>query len=209
MLIKNLHNYLTNVRGAIHVGGHFGEEASWYHENGFTRVLWFEPCFSSYEVLVRNIEAYPNQKAFQFGIHDTLTNAVLHIASNAGESSSILQLGKHKIYHPEVRYVGQEEILLHRLDWVFNAFKIDIKDFNFLNVDVQGAELNVIRSFGEGITGMNYIYTEVNVEELYEGCSLIHEVDEYLSKFAFKRVLTEMTKANWGDALYVKEEKDE
>ena len=33
----------------------------------------------------------------------------------------------------------------------------------------------------------------------------MHEIDEYLEKFGFKRVITEITLNGWGDAFYVKE----
>jgi hypothetical protein len=42
----------------------------------------------------------------------------------------------------------------------------------------------------------------VNKAELYRDCCLISEIDEYLSKYGFKRVITRWTPHNWGDALY-------
>ena len=49
------------------------------------------------------------------------------------------------------------------------------------------------------------IYLEVNVEEIYKNCSLISDIDNFLSQYNFKRVLTNITSFNWGDALYIKE----
>ena len=53
---------------------------------------------------------------------------------------------------------------------------------------------------------IDYIYTEVNEEELYEGCALIDEIDEFLTLFNFERVKTHMTKEKWGDAFYIKKQ---
>ena len=50
------------------------------------------------------------------------------------------------------------------------------------------------------------IYLEVNEKELYKNCGLINDIDIFLSKYNFKRVLTEMTKHGWGDALYILED---
>ncbi len=47
------------------------------------------------------------------------------------------------------------------------------------------------------------LYLEVNEKELYKGCGLMPEIDEFLSQYNFKRVLTHMTHHGWGDALYV------
>jgi hypothetical protein len=47
------------------------------------------------------------------------------------------------------------------------------------------------------------LYLEVNEKELYQKCGLINEIDDFLSKYNFKRVLTKMTSHGWGDALYI------
>ena len=52
---------------------------------------------------------------------------------------------------------------------------------------------------------IQYIYTEVNEEYVYKDCNLISEIDDYLNKFGFKRVLTRMAgNYGWGDAFYIK-----
>jgi hypothetical protein len=47
------------------------------------------------------------------------------------------------------------------------------------------------------------MYLEVNEKELYKDCGLINDVDNFLSQYNFKRVLTKMTTHGWGDALYI------
>jgi hypothetical protein len=47
------------------------------------------------------------------------------------------------------------------------------------------------------------MYLEVNEKELYHHCALINQIDDFLSRYNFKRVLTKMTEHGWGDALYV------
>jgi hypothetical protein len=48
------------------------------------------------------------------------------------------------------------------------------------------------------------IYLEVNQAELYSGCGLIGEIDDFLRVYGFERIITEMTKHGWGDALYLR-----
>ena len=52
---------------------------------------------------------------------------------------------------------------------------------------------------------MDFIMTEVNRDEVYEGCAQVGEIDEYLSKYRFKRAETTWDGDCWGDALYFKE----
>jgi FkbM family methyltransferase len=203
MLINRLGEYLKIKRGAIHVGANVGEERHWYHNNGFSIVFWFEPNREIFKILKENISVYPNQFAVNWGVHDILDKGVLHVANNEGQSSSLLDLGTHKRHHPEVHYIKDQKIALVRMDEFFS--KEWMKEFNFLNVDVQGVELNVIKSFGDSITYLDYINAEVNEEEVYEKGALIGEIDEYLHNYGFSREVTEMTKFHWGDALYVRD----
>ena len=75
---------------------------------------------------------------------------------------------------------------------------------NFLNIDIQGAELLALKGMGNIINYFNYVYLEVNQEYVYKNCALVNEIDKYLSKYNFVRVETSWTKAQWGDALYIK-----
>jgi len=205
MLAEKIRPFLKNLKGAIHVGANIGEERSWYNYNGFTKVLWFEPNRDIFLELKKNLKQVPNQKAVNIGIHDYLRKANLHIANNRGQSSSLLDLGLHAQYHPDVKYIEDQEIKLIRLDDFLKDGDEDVKDYNFLNIDVQGTELNVLLSMGDLLKKMNYVYVEVNIQEVYKDCALLPEIDNYLSTFNFVRIMTKMTKAYWGDAFYIKD----
>jgi FkbM family methyltransferase len=205
ILTKQIEPFLKNLKGAIHVGANIGEERDWYKMHGMNRVLWFEPNDEIFPILLTNIKDSLENKAFNIGIHDVFTQAVLHIASNKGQSSSILELGTHAIHHPDVTHIRDKNIELIRLDTFFKKEKIKITDYNFLNIDVEGVELNVLKSFGTMIRLMDYIYVEVHIGEVYKKNSLLADVDKYLETFHFMRIQTKITKANWGDAFYIKE----
>jgi len=209
MLFRDFEKFITKIRGVIHVGANVGEERNWYKEKGAEKVLWFEPNPSLFPVLQENIKEFENNIAFNIGIHDSLSEAVLHIASNDGQSSSILSLGTHARRHPKVHYVRDQKIKLMRLDAFLEDSGRDISHYNFLNVDVQGVELNVIKSLGDLIEQIDYVYVEVNREELYVGCNMIQDIDAYLTIHGFERMATHWTKNNWGDAFYMKNKKRE
>ncbi len=57
----------------------------------------------------------------------------------------------------------------------------------------------------EILSSIDAVYTEINFEELYEGCPHVNEIDLFLNEFKFKRVLTKTPDhPSWGDALYLK-----
>ena len=49
-----------------------------------------------------------------------------------------------------------------------------------------------------------YVYIEVNFEEVYLGCSQVKDIDNFLIKFGFTRVGLRDTNKGWGDAIYSK-----
>jgi FkbM family methyltransferase len=206
MLFTDFVKYITVRKGAIHVGAHEGQERTFYALRGFEPVMWFEPNKTLFDRLEKNIEGYTNNTAFNIGVHDELQTAELHISSNDGQSSSILQMHRHAELYPKIKYIEDQSIKLIRLDTFFEDNKISFEDYNFLNIDVQGVELNVIKSLGENVRKLDYIYTEINDEELYKDCCLVCDIDAYLKQYNFVRVATHMTHKHWGDGFYIKKQ---
>jgi hypothetical protein len=91
-----------------------------------------------------------------------------------------------------------------RLDDYWKDSGLPQQGFNFLNIDVQGFELEVLRGAAETLNYVDYILTEVNREELYEDCVLVEELDEFLDAYGFVREETSWGGGSWGDAFYVK-----
>ena len=78
-------------------------------------------------------------------------------------------------------------------------------EFNFLNFDIQGAELKALKGMEEYLDKVDYLYTEVNSDYVYKDCALITEIDDYLKQFNLVRVETSWTDCKWGDAFYIKQ----
>jgi hypothetical protein len=121
--------------------------------------------------------------------------------SNNGQSSSILEFGLHSTYHPHVHYVSSFEAQTKMLKDIICNYNIH---FNFLNFDIQGAELKALKGMESYLLNVDYIYTEVNTNQVYKGCAIINELDDYLQQFGFVRVETKMTSFEWGDAFYIR-----
>jgi hypothetical protein len=81
---------------------------------------------------------------------------------------------------------------------------LDMEKYDLWNFDIQGAELLALKGATTAIEYVKALYLEVNNEEVYRGGALMDELDEFLSKYKFKRVITKMTEYGWGDALYIK-----
>jgi FkbM family methyltransferase len=188
-------------KGVLHVGANVGEEAPVYDELGIKRVCWVEAHPDIYFKLQQNIAKYPNQFAMNKCVGDENGKEVLfHVSSNGSQSSSILELGTHKIQHPDVHYVNDIPMVTERIDSFFNPDG----DFDFLNMDLQGAELLALKGMGDQLKEFKWAYLEVNKAQVYEGCGEIQDIDFYLGAYGFQRVETARWIGDWSDALYVK-----
>jgi FkbM family methyltransferase len=145
-----------------------------------------------------------DERSFNFAISEFGDQNVKLNVTNNGQSSSLLDLHKHKIHHPHIYVSEILEVHSKRMDDLLTENHIDIRNYNFVNLDIQGMELSALRSFGPMLSEFSYIYTEVNTNYLYRDCSLMNEIDDYLSSFGFVRLETTITEYEWGDALYVK-----
>lgn len=192
--------YNIKPKGVLHVGANVGEEAPVYDELGIRDVCWIEANPELIPQLRINTNKYHHEVMnICVGDVDGLEVA-FHISNNASQSSSYLQLGTHKTAHPEVHFVRDVTMKMRRLDQV-SCFG----EYDFLNMDLQGAELKALRGMGDLLHQFKWAYLEVNKEELYKGCALVGDLDLFLNGFGFKRVETYWCgNTGWGDALYIK-----
>jgi len=189
--------YQLRIDGLLHVGAHFGEEAVEYADAGVKRVMWIEGNPEVMPKLLRNVKPYGHR------VVGALLGAApgistLHVANN-GQSSSVLPFGTHCKAHPKIKFIGDHTLPMATLD------EVVLDEYNFLSLDVQGYELEVLKGGPRTLQSVDYIYSEVNVDELYRGCVRLPELDAFLSDFT--RVETKMFNktAGWGEALYVKD----
>lgn len=190
--------YKIRPAGVLHIGANVGEEAPVYLELGIKKQVWVEPNPNLYEQLRQNLSGNADASILAFAAGDEQKNVVLHLSNNAGQSSSILELGTHKTAHPEVHYVADVSVRMERMD------SYDLTGLDFLNIDVQGFELHALKGLGEKIRQFKWVYLEVNKAELYEHCALVEDIDMYLGAYGFERKETKWVgNTGWGDALYV------
>lgn len=210
--------YNFNITGVLHIGAHTGEEYPLYLTLKIPRIIFFEPiplCYSNLCNYIANINKInghlelPEITCHQYAlgnINDTLPiNISKHdtVASVYGASSSLLKPKKHLEQHPAISFEDTLDVEVHRLDDLNGG----IKQCNFINIDVQGYELEVFKGASKTLNNIDYIVTEVNIDEVYEDCAKMYELDDFLRAYNFERVETCMGGGLWGDALYIKKEK--
>ena len=202
------YNSSKTINGIIHVGACTGEEREAYANCGVKDVLWFEANPETFDLLKQNISQYPENKAYNSLLSDEDDRDVnFYVTTNfRAASSSMLRLAKHLEHYPKITVDKTLNLKTKRFDTFAKENAINLKKYNFLNMDVQGAELKVLRGIGDLVKNFDYVYSEINIDHLYENCALLPELEDYLEQYGFVRKETNMTKFDWGDAIFVKKE---
>lgn len=191
--------YNIKFKGILHVGAHECEELNDYERYiPRNKVLWIEALQNKVELCKQR---YPNVLIENAIVSDVVENVRFNVSNN-GQSSSILEFGLHSYFHPHVHYVNSFESETKLLKDIISNYNID---YNFLNLDIQGAELKALKGMEEYLHKVDYVYTEVNSDYVYKDCALVTELDEYLQKFGLIRVETKWCgDFRWGDAFYIR-----
>uniref|UniRef100_A0A6C0AZX4 Methyltransferase FkbM domain-containing protein n=1 Tax=viral metagenome TaxID=1070528 RepID=A0A6C0AZX4_9ZZZZ len=190
------------IHGIIHVGAHECEERTNYlNFVSDNQIVWIDALKEK----VQNIKnRNPTIKIYNECISNKDNENVEFKITNNYQSSSFLNLKEHLVQHPDIYEIDRINLKTKTLKTFYNENNFEYSQFNFINLDIQGAELMALKGTGAILNFIDYVYIEVNVIEVYEGCALLQEIDDYLLKFNLVRVKTCMTTHGWGDAFYIK-----
>ena len=199
-----VNHFKMNITGILHVGAHECEEQSKYCQQGVNpeNIYWVEAM----EDKVKLMKEKDNSLNIYQAVIDLENDKMVsfNVADN-GQSSSILEFGSHSKHHPHVKMIDKVNLKTTRLDKLIDDKNIPIAKVNFLNLDIQGKELDALKSMDKYIKHVKYIYTEVNTEKVYKDCALLSEIDSFLNQRGFSRVACHMCRNyGWGDAFYIK-----
>lgn len=208
MLIKfsdllKRHNF--KPKGIFHIGASHGEEFEEYDKNGIKQQVWIEAIPAVFEKLEEKLLNYNYAIPINACISDKIGEKVIfNITSNDGQSSSFLPMKEHLVAHPDVTVVDQIELVTTTVDQLVKERGLDVSCYDFLNIDLQGAELLALKGFAENLHKINYVYCEVNTKEMYQGCPHMAEIDAFLLKHGFEAKEEVILDFGWGDKFYMR-----
>ena len=179
--LKNKYN--MNIKGVIHIGAHIGSEYSVYKNLNINNLMFFEPLPHTFEKLKININD-DNVNLYNMALGNKIGKAEMYVEyDNESQSSSLLEPLLHATQYPFIVFNDKIEIDIQKLDNI----KFEKNNYNFINIDVQGYELEVFKGSVDTLENIDYIMSEVNKVELYKNCVIIEELDSFLYSFGFNR----------------------
>tara|TARA_B100000945_G_C20307520_1_gene561133 strand:+ start:219 stop:971 length:753 start_codon:yes stop_codon:yes gene_type:complete len=199
--LKNKYN--LTISKIAHVGAHKGQEVEEYltvFPN--VKINLFEPQTNLFNYLKEKFDNKNNITLYNFALGSINDSSNMFISDNEGQSSSFFKPKLHLVEHPEVKFhEGNTSFQIKVLD------ELEINNIDFLHIDTQGFEMEVLKGSSKILReDVKYIILEINKKELYEGCPLVKDIDNFLKTYGFIRTDTHYWKdsSSWGDAFYIK-----
>jgi FkbM family methyltransferase len=190
---------LVKPRGVIHVGANTCQELPLYLSHGIENRIWIEP-FVELE--------FPNGETI---IHVAIGDkndevSIVYQASNNNESTSLLKPIKHiELYNNISFNINKNLTKIVTLEKIIKNNLGGGQNFNYLVLDIQGMELKALKGLGQYANHFDVIITEAYIDELYEDCGKLTEIQKLLADYEMVEFIAEPYKG-WGDAAFIRKD---
>lgn len=164
--------YIIDSSGILHMGAHRGKEAEvyqWFNK----KVLWIEANPEIFEDLNNHIKYYFQQTAINALLGDKYEKKDFFISNRDSSCSSIFDLSddvKNKKLWKNENILMKKKIKLQmtKLDDLLNSKVIQIKDYNHWILDLQGAEIQVLKGSIDSLKYCKSMVVEISKKNFYE-----------------------------------------
>ena len=196
-----LAEYRKGITGCLYLGAHTGQEAPLFVEHGINNVCWVEANPELIPRLEAAVIPLGHKTAWRAIWHESGVELPFHVSNKDGSSSSLLDFRTHRERYPSIEYVNSYAMPTITVDDL--ARHMSLRKMNLLVMDLQGAEGHALQGSYDFLEGVDFICTEINFEEVYQGCYQVADIEACLPDFTCRAVMD--TSKGWGEALYVRQ----
>lgn len=210
-VFDHIKNYVPENPIIIEAGAFLG------HETIKMATLWprgtihaFEPVPELFAKLKENTAHLPNVRCYQLALSDTTGTAMLNISEKPqkpgipAQANSLLK-PKERLKHSPIIFTKSIAVQTITIDdW---AAQQQIDHIDFMWLDLQGYELNVLQAAPKMRATVRALYTEVEFIEAYEGQYQYPAVKQWLEAHDFVAAGKDFVdEEQWffGNVLFVK-----
>jgi FkbM family methyltransferase len=192
-------------KGILHVGASVGQEAALYAELRIPFAFWIEAQEECRPALQANLAKCGRRRdrvAIAAVSSSSGEEVLLHRVENS-ISTSLKPMGEgHKRFLPFLHQITPTTTTTITLDDLLAREGLLPDQFDFLYLDVQGSELDVLRGAKRSLAAVQHVMTEVSSREHYEGGARESELHSALVDAGFRLVERLMLPIGHGNALY-------
>jgi FkbM family methyltransferase len=175
----------------VDVGANTGQYGASLRGFGYAgRIASFEPGASAFAGLRERTTADPGWECRRLALGACPGSATLNIAADDRASSLLDVMGRHVRAAPESAFARREEVEVQRLDALWARLSTGATS-TYLKIDVQGAELGVLRGGESAVDECLFVELELSLVPLYETGPLFYEAVDWLRDRGFVPVAFE------------------
>jgi len=197
------------IKGVIQVGANDGGELSSFAART-NNILLFEPVQSARDILSGKIKHYPNRNIILSDhIVSNKTGPIDFFIATESGNSSLFDLNPERPIFNQQRCKHDRKVVMNSItldDFFENNPKVSIENYNYLFMDVQGAEHLILEGASKCLKYIDCIWMEVSYLEIYLKTMLFDDMTKYCESLGYflHTHIPSSHDPSQGDALYVK-----
>lgn len=182
-------------------GAQFGEDTEWMAQ------LWpaseihaFEPVPDSYSILETIASKYSNIHSYPIALSDVVGSVNMYLAGGATSVLKPTESFNRDYFHADLDHpIAVQCTTIDKWATENNIEKID-----FLWLDMEGNELKALKAAPNILKTVSVIYTEVNLQEFWEGAVQYKELKSWLESQGFTEIWSDIVPTWHGNVLFVR-----
>ncbi len=202
----------------VDVGARGGLEEPWKSYANIIKSIAFEPDSEASELLKQDTQVF---EVYNCVLAQNKTKLTLNLLNSRGCSSTLLPNRKFLDMFPDSKRFDVEkevEMVCDSLDNIWHNH--DIKNVDFIKLDTQGAELDILKGAQKSLQACCGLQVEVEFQKIYQHQSWFGEVDKFIRE-NLNLEIQDLRKSYWkyktqnktsnnkgrlifGDALYLR-----
>ena len=208
-LLDAVEQFLPEDPVIFEAGAHYGTDTVHFAKRWPKgTVISFEPNPHAFELLSRATKGLANVSIHNLAVNEYNGDALLHVChGTTGDdpkfegASSLLEAS----WWQEIHYRGPKVIVPCVVldDWCEDN---GVDHVDFIWFDLEGMELQVLRSSPRILDTVKVILTETNFKEFRKGMTQYNELKAFLEESRFKLIAHWYAQRFQGNALFVKKE---
>lgn len=188
----------------VEAGAHRGRDTLKLHKIWPVATIHaFEPVPQLYDILTQTVCEVPRVHCYPMALSDHNGTALMHVSSGASDAaSSLLKPTGYLATNPHVVFSTNVEVPTVTLDTWAKQYAVSHIDFMWL--DLQGAEMQVLQASPTMLKTVKALYTEINLEPRYDNSPSYAVYKTWLESQGFTLIQEDLAKQTWGNALFVR-----
>jgi FkbM family methyltransferase len=198
-----LKQFLPAAPIILEAGAHNGRDTLKLHATWPASTIYaFEPVPVLFTELQQRVANIPAIHCYNLALSDNNGTAPFHVSSGRiTAASSLFKPTGYWQEHPETTFT-EIQMPTQTLDsW---ATEQSVTKMDFMWLDMQGAELAVLKAAPRILATTSVILAEANLTERYANAPLYNELRMFLENNGFAVEREDFFKTTWGNVLFVR-----